>query len=110
MTRYAVHRANQVNPAPSGTATSAGCLDVASYPVRVANDLHLLHITCGGCVGSWAGQDRAHCSHCHVTYDSITLYDAHRADGRCARPQALGLVPTKNGIWRQPGAGHRQTG
>jgi hypothetical protein len=80
------------------------------YPARVANDLHLLRITCGGCTASWAGQDRAHCSLCHVTYDSIALYDAHRAEGRCVRPQALGLVPTKNGIWRQRDPRHRQTG
>jgi hypothetical protein len=27
------------------------------YPARVANDLHLLHITCGsGCTASWAGR------------------------------------------------------
>jgi hypothetical protein len=42
----------------------------------VANDLHLFHITCGGCTAGWAGEDQAHCGHCHVTYDSITFYDA----------------------------------
>ena len=76
----------------------------------MADDLHLFHITCGGCTAGWAGQDRAHCGHCHVTYDSIALYDAHRGGGRCARPQALGLVPTKNGIWREPAPGRRRTG
>jgi hypothetical protein len=76
----------------------------------VANDLHLFHITGGGCTAVWAGDDRAHCGRCHVTYDSITLYDAHRAGGSCVRPQVLGLVPTKNGIWRQPAPGRRMIG
>jgi hypothetical protein len=76
----------------------------------VADDLHLFHITCGGCAAAWAGDDRAHCGCCHVTYDSIVLYDAHRAGGLCARPHVLGLVSTKNGIWRQPAPGHRKTG
>jgi hypothetical protein len=66
----------------------------------VADDLHLLHITCGGCAAAWAGQDRAHCAHCHMTFDSITVYDGHRRGGGCLRPQVLGLVSTKNGIWR----------
>jgi hypothetical protein len=67
----------------------------------VANDLHLFHITCGGCAADWAGEDRAHCARCHVTFDSIGLYDVHREGGTCTRPQVLGLVSTKNGIWRE---------
>jgi predicted amidophosphoribosyltransferase len=76
----------------------------------VADDLHLFHITCGGCTADWAGDDRAHCGHCHTTFDSTALYDGHRAGGRCARPRTLGLVPTKNGIWREPAPGRRRTG
>jgi hypothetical protein len=38
------------------------------------------------------------------------LFDTHRADGTCRRPRVLGLVPTKNGIWRQPALGQRGTG
>jgi hypothetical protein len=76
----------------------------------VASDVHLFHITCGGCTAGWAGEDRAHCGRCHVTYDSILLFDTHRADGTCRRPRVLGLVPTKNGIWRQPALGQRGTG
>jgi hypothetical protein len=76
----------------------------------VARDVHLFHITCGGCTAGWAGEDRAHCGRCHVTYDSILLFDTHRADGICRRPRVLGLVPTKNGIWRQPALGQRGTG
>ncbi len=77
----------------------------------MADDLHLFHITCGGCPAGWAGEDRAHCGRCHVTFDSIALYDAHRVrGGGCARPQLLGLVPTKNGIWREPAPRRRRTG
>jgi len=76
----------------------------------VANDLHLFHITCGGCTADWAGEDRAHCGRCHVTYDSILLFDAHRADGTCRRPQVLGLVSTKNGIWRPTAVWLRRIG
>jgi hypothetical protein len=76
----------------------------------VADDLHLFHITCGGCTAGWAGDDRAHCGCCHATFDSIALYDAHRAGGSCVRPRALGLVPTKNGIWREPASGRRRIG
>jgi hypothetical protein len=76
----------------------------------VAIDPYLFHIICGGCTAEWAGEDRAHCGRCHVTYDSITLFDAHRSDGVCLRPQVLGLAPTKNGIWTAPALGRRRTG
>ena len=82
----------------------------SAYPAWVAADLHLFHITCGGCTADWAGEDRAHCGRCHVTYDSITLFDAHRADETCLRPQVLGLVATKNGIWRPRHLEQRRTG
>ncbi len=69
-----------------------GLVGAGAYPAWVADDLHLFHITCGGCAADWAGDDRAHCGSCHVTFDSIALFDAHRAGERCARPRALGLV------------------
>ena len=87
-----------------------GLVGAGAYPARVADDLHLFHITCGGCAADWAGDDRAHCGWCHLTFDSVALFDAHRAGERCARPRALGLVPTKNGIWREPLTGRRRTG
>ena len=76
----------------------------------MADDLHLFRIACGGCTAVWAGEDRAHCGRCHVTYDSITLFAAHRPRGTCIPPQALGLASTKNGIWRQPAVGRGRTG
>ena len=82
----------------------------SAYPAWVAADLHLFHIACGGCTADWAGEDRAHCGRCHVTYDSIMLFDAHRANGACRRPQVLGLVSTKNGIWKAPALRLRRTG
>ena len=91
-------------------AAPAETVGPSAYPARVANDLHLFHITCGGCTASWAGQYRAHCGRCHVTYDSVELYDAHRTGRSCVRPQVLGLVSTKNGIWTEPLPGHRRTG
>ncbi len=74
---------------------------VAAYPAVVANELHLFRIVCGGCAAEWAGAERAHCAGCHVSFDSIVLFDVHREGGGCLRPQVLGLVATKNGIWRE---------
>ena len=75
---------------------------MAAYPAVVGNDVHLLRIGCGGCAAEWAGEDRAHCAGCHVSFDSIILFDVHREGGGCVRPQVLGLVATKNGIWGGP--------
>jgi hypothetical protein len=71
---------------------------LAAYPAVVGNDVHLLRIRCGGCAAEWAGEDWAHCAGCHVSFDSIILFDVHREGGGCVRPQVLGLVATKNGI------------
>ena len=79
-------------------------------PAVVASGLHLLRIRCGGCAAEWAGEDRAHCAGCHVTFDSIVLFDVHREGGGCLRPQVLGLVATKNGIWREQASTRRVAG
>jgi hypothetical protein len=83
---------------------------VAAYPAVVANELHLFRIVCGGCAAEWAGADRAHCAGCHVSFDSIVLFDVHREGGGCLRPQVLGLVATKNGIWREQASTRRVAG
>jgi hypothetical protein len=83
---------------------------VAAYPAVVAKELHLFRIVCGGCAAEWAGADRAHCAGCHVTFDSIVLFDVHREGEGCLRPQVLGLVATKNGIWREQASTRRVTG
>jgi hypothetical protein len=63
---------------------------------------HLLRIRCGGCAATWAGADRAHCASCHRTFDTVPLWDTHRADGRCVHPRQLNLIATKNHIWLEP--------
>ncbi len=64
----------------------------------VGNDLHLLRIGCGGGAAESAGEDRAHCAGCHVSFDSIALFDVHRDGGVVCGYQVLGLVATKKGI------------
>ena len=83
---------------------------LAAYPAFVASDVHLFRIGCGGCAAEWAGEDRAHCAGCHVSFDSIVLFDVHRDGGGCLRPQVLGLVATKNGIWREQASNRRVAG
>lgn len=59
---------------------------------------HLFGITCR-CAAVWSGEDRMHCGGCHLTFDDIELFDAHRSDDRCLDPRTLGLSSTKNHIW-----------
>ena len=47
---------------------------------------------------------------CHVSFDSTVLFDVHREGGGCLRPQVLGLVATKNGIWREQASTRRVAG
>jgi hypothetical protein len=74
----------------------------AAYSAVMASYAHLLRITCGACEATWAGEDRAHCASCHRTFDTVHLWDAHRLDGTCQHPRALGLTATKNDIWLEP--------
>jgi len=60
------------------------------------------------CGAQWTGQRRAHCSVCHVTFDGVGQFDAHRRgtrdepfDGACRTPASLGLV-AKAGVWMTP--------
>jgi hypothetical protein len=77
-------------------------VDVRAYPARVAHDLHLFHITGGGCTAGWAGEDRAQCGRCHLTHDSIPLYDAHRPAAAVSGRKCSASCRPKNGIWGQP--------
>ena len=56
------------------------------------------------------GGRRAHCGSCHLTFDSIALFDAHRAGERCARATGARPRADQNGIWREPVTGRRRTG
>lgn len=46
------------------------------------------------------GTTLAHCAAtgCHRTFGSVGDFDRHRRDGRCLRPESLGLV-LADGIW-----------
>ena len=90
--------------------TSERLSSSAAYPAFVASDVHLFRIGCGGCAAEWAGEDRAHCAGCHVSFDSVVVFDVHRDGGGCLRPQVLGLVATKNGIWREQASNRRVAG
>ena len=68
-------------------------LSLAVYPAFVASDVHLFRIGCGGCAAEWAGEDRAHCAGCHVSFDSIVVFDVDREGGGCLRPWVLGSGP-----------------
>ena len=83
---------------------------LAAYPAVVASGVHLLRIRCGGCVAECAGEDRAHCAGCHVSFDSIVVFDIDREGGGCLRPRVLGPVATKNGIWRVQASNRRVAG
>jgi hypothetical protein len=47
---------------------------------------------------------------CHVSFDSIVVFDVDREGGGCLRPRVLGLVATKNGIWRAQASNPRVAG
>lgn len=62
-----------------------------------------------GCGARWAGENLCHCSLCHLTFMSVTGFDAHRTGpvdaARCRTPEELakiGLEPNDAGYWRRP--------
>ena len=64
-----------------------------------------------------SGRDRTepvaeppNCAVAHVSFDSIVLVDVHRDGGGYLRPRVLGLVATKNGIWREQASKRRVAG
>jgi len=57
--------------------------------------------SCAGCGTSWFGLVRVHCSVCHVTLDSVDMWDTHRVEDECVRPATLGLVKNKGGVWEE---------
>lgn len=68
--------------------------------------------SCGGCDATWTGSAAAHCSACHQTFSSGTLFNRHRSiageHGRCYRPGVLigrsgdPLCEFRDGMWRFP--------
>jgi hypothetical protein len=46
---------------------------------------------------------QAHCaSGCHTTFRSVSAFDAHRNNGRCLSPTAIGMTANERGIWSVP--------
>ena len=63
--------------------------------------------TCGGCTNTWTPLTAAHCSICHRTFSSASLFDRHRSGGVCVDPKILrnqaGRIVMRlgdNDIWR----------
>ena len=44
------------------------------------------------CGARWSGKLTSHCGACCVTFTGVTNFDSHRSNGRCLRPQAIGLT------------------
>ena len=40
-------------------------------------------LTCGGCGSTWSGLSRCHCSRCHRTFATVTVFDRHQVAARC---------------------------
>lgn len=61
---------------------------------------------CGdrGCAVPTVSQ--AHCSVCHLTFRSVTNFDAHRSKGYCIDPASIELVDV-DGVWASS-EGHAQ--
>lgn len=49
-----------------------------------------------GCGARWTSLSWAHCSVCHCTFTSVSLFDAHRKDGAC---WDLEGVYEQSGVW-----------
>lgn len=44
----------------------------------------------------------AHCPACHINFDGLPGFDAHRRSGLCVDPGMLGMQPGLDSIWRIP--------
>lgn len=45
-----------------------------------------------GCGAWWTGTERSHCGGCHLTFSSLSAFDAHRKGMTCNEPASVGLV------------------
>lgn len=61
---------------------------------------------CSNCDAEWGGYRTAHCPTCHITFKSVSGFDAHRsgpaAERFCLDPTTIGMAPDRNGYWRVP--------
>jgi hypothetical protein len=49
-------------------------------------------------VNTWGGVTRCHCSRCHRTFATITVFDRHQIGSRCVDPTAI-HARLSEGIW-----------
>ena len=54
---------------------------------------------CIRCKSTWTGLNRAHCTGCHRTFNSVAAFDKHRRDSKCLDPETLGMKMDDKGIW-----------
>jgi len=45
---------------------------------------------------------QAHCGACHLTFGGVRNFDRHRDNGKCLKPEALGLEEDPRNVWRTP--------
>jgi len=55
--------------------------------------------SCGKCKAKWTGMNRAHCTGCHQTFNSVWAFDKHRDKFKCVDPESLGMEMNEKGIW-----------
>lgn len=62
----------------------------AAVEPRERADVWVTH----GCGKKWRGASRSHCGAkgCHLTFSSVSTFDAHRKNGVCLDPASVGLV------------------
>lgn len=57
---------------------------------------------CVKCKERWTGLNRAHCTGCHRTFNSVSAFDRHRVGFKCLDPMDLGMRVDEKGIWSKP--------
>jgi hypothetical protein len=57
---------------------------------------------CIVCKERWTGMNRAHCTGCHRTFNSVGGFDKHRKDLKCLDPESIGMEMNEKGIWSTP--------
>lgn len=56
-------------------------------------------ITCSKCPAEWTGDNRCHCSVCHITWGGLSSFDKHRRGKSCLTPESLSLADNGKGVW-----------
>jgi hypothetical protein len=57
------------------------------------------------CGATWTDGKTSHCAACHLTFTTVSNFDAHRTGRRCltaAEFRERGYEPNANGYWRKP--------